>query len=174
MFAGPSTRSHRPRELRRRVLLPARMRTSAGWSDACILNVSSRGLLIRANQTIAEGSNIELRHREHVIVAQVVWRCGQRAGLQAEDWVPVDEIMILSHTPLLQLTAGGPGQVERRKQPRTHDDSRLLGRMIEFASVAIIAITLSGGLYTLVAEALGEPMARIRLALDGGGSPGPR
>lgn len=172
MFARPSARSHRPRELRRRVLLPARMRTSTGWSDACILNVSSRGLLIRANQTVAEGSDIELRHREHVIVAQVVWRSGPRAGLYANDWVPVDEILILNHSSALQLTAGGCGQVERRKQPRTHDDSRLLGRALEFASVAIIAILLSGGLFSLVIRALDEPMARIRLALDGGGSPG--
>lgn len=120
---------------------------------------------------VAEGSNIELRHSEHVIVAQVVWRNGSRAGLHAEDWVPVDEILILSHSSGLQLTAGGPGQVERRQQPRTHDDNRLLGRMIEFASVAVIAIVLSAGLYSLVAEALDEPMARIRLALDGGGPP---
>jgi len=148
------------------------MRTSAGWSDACILNVSSRGLLIRANQTVAEGSNIELRHREHVIVAQVIWRSGLRAGLHAEDWVPVDEILILSHSSALQLTAGSCGGVERRQQPRTHDDSRFLGRMIEFASVAVIAITLSGGLFSLVVRALDEPMARIRLALDGGGPPG--
>ena len=168
MYAGPMTRGHRPRELRRRVLLTARMRTSAGWSDACILNVSSRGLLINANQTVVQGSNIELRHREHVIAARVVWRSGSRAGLHAEDWVPVDEILILSRSSILQLTAGGSAQVERRKQPRTHDDSRLLGRTIEFASIAIIAITLSCGLYSLVAEALGEPMARIRIALGGG------
>ena len=138
------------------------------------MNVSSRGLLIRANQTVAEGSNIELRHREHVIVAQVVWRNGSRAGLHAEDWVPVDEILILSHSPVLQLTAGGLGGVERRQQPRSHDDSRLLGRMMEFASIAIIAITLSVGLFSLVARALDEPMARIRLALDGGGLPASR
>ena len=168
MFAGPSTRSHRPRELRRRVLLQARMRTSTGWSDACILNVSSRGLLITANQSVAEGTSIELRHREHVILAQVIWRSGSRAGLHAEDWVPVDEILILSHSSVLRLAAGGCAGAERRKRPRTHDDSRLTGRMIEFASVAIIAITLSFGLYSLVADALGEPMARIRLAFDGG------
>lgn len=168
MFAGSLTRSHRPRELRRRVLLPARLRTSAGWSDACILNVSSRGLLINANQAVAQGSNIEVRHREHVITARVIWRNGSRAGLSAEDWVPVDEILILSHSSILQLTAGTSAAVERRKQPRTHDDSRLLGRAIEFASVAIVATILSLGLYSLVAQALGEPLARIRTALGGG------
>ena len=54
--------------LRRRVLLPARMRTSAGWSDACILNVSSRGALIHAKRPITQGSVVELRHGDHVIV----------------------------------------------------------------------------------------------------------
>ena len=168
MYARPLTRGHKPRELRRRVLLRARMRSSSGWSDACILNVSSRGLLVNASQTMIEGMNVELRHREHVILARVVWRDGSRAGLQADDWVPVDEILILSQSPSFQLTAAGRGQVERRKQPRTHDDSRLLGRAMEFASVAIIAITLSCGLYSLVSEVFGEPMARIRTALGGG------
>ena len=37
----------RPRELRRRVILPARLRTGADWSDTCMLNISSRGLLIQ-------------------------------------------------------------------------------------------------------------------------------
>ncbi len=147
------------------------MHTSSGWSDACILNVSSRGLLIHANQSFAEGTSIELRHRDYVIIAQVVWRSGPRAGLHAESGVPVDEILMLSQSPALQLTAGGQGEAERRKQPRSHEDNRLLGRMIEFASVAIIAVVLSLGVFSLVVQALGGPMARIRVALDGGVAP---
>ncbi|HEX6661903.1 MAG TPA: PilZ domain-containing protein [Sphingomicrobium sp.] len=171
MSRGLSPRNQRPRELRRRVILPARMRSSAGWSDACILNVSSRGLMIHSNQSVAEGASIELRHCEHVIVAQVVWRSGSRAGLLSEDRVPVEQILLLSQSPALQLTAGGRVEIERRKRPRSHENSRQLGRMVEFASVAIIGLALSIGVVSLVAEALGRPMDRIRVALDAGSSP---
>src|SRR4051794_34204558 len=68
----------KPRELRRRLMLPARMRTSAGWSDACILNVSSRGLLVHTRLATPDGATVELCHGEHVIIARVVWRQGPR------------------------------------------------------------------------------------------------
>ncbi len=143
------------------------MRTSAGWSDACILNVSSRGLLVHAKQSVAEGASIELRHREHVILAQVIWHSGSRVGLQALDWVPVDDILMLSQSPTFQLTASSGRAVEWRKLPGTHEDSRLIGRMIEFASVGIIALALSCGLFSMVMHALQDSMERVRVALDG-------
>ena len=88
-------------------MLHARMRASTGWTDACILNVSSRGLLINASATGAvTGSEVELRHGAHVIVAEVVWRKGTRAGLRTDQRVPVDEIMALSKAPAKELAGG--------------------------------------------------------------------
>src|SRR6476620_6966995 len=96
----------RPRELRRRVMLRTRMRAMSGWTDACILNVSSRGMMINAPAAIAaEGARVELWHGERLIVATVVWRKGTRAGIQAEDRIPVDEILSISQSSSLQLTA---------------------------------------------------------------------
>src|SRR6187200_314323 len=101
-----SNRGHKPRELRRRVMLRTRIRAMCGWSDACILNISSRGLMINAPAAVAaQGSTIELWHADHVIVATVVWRRGSRAGLQTDDRVPVDDILALSSATTLQLTA---------------------------------------------------------------------
>ena len=94
-----------------------------GWSDACILNVSSRGLMINAPAAAAaQGHTIELWHGDRVIVATVVWR-RPRAGLQTEDRVPVDDILALSSATTLQLTAAPWPAVDRRKQPRAEDDS---------------------------------------------------
>ncbi|HEX6740389.1 MAG TPA: hypothetical protein VF079_01165 [Sphingomicrobium sp.] len=165
MPALASRRGHRPRELRRRVLLPARLRTVAGWSDACILNVSSRGLLIKARQSLVCGSRIELRHDDEAIVATVIWRSGSRAGLQAEDHLPVERILLLGQSPALQLTAGRTA--ERRKRPRTQDDNRLRGRAIEFLGVVIVGILLSSAVLAFVAEAFALPLASVRAALEG-------
>src|SRR3954466_7284207 len=113
-MGSASQSRHKPRELRRRVVLPARMRIGSAWSDACILNISTRGLLIHTSSAMPSSGVVELRRGEHVIVARVAWREGSRAGLCAEERVPVEEIMTLSQATALQLTAAGTPPAERR------------------------------------------------------------
>ena len=158
---------HRPRPLRRRLILPARMRASSGWSDACILNVSSGGLQVNCNHLATQGSLVEIWHRDHVIVARVVWRKGNRAGLQAEHQVPVEQLMTAGQAPSLQLTAGGWPEVERRKRVRSHDESRLRARALEFAGVALITATLAGGVAETVGQTLQRPLTLVEAALGG-------
>ena len=149
-------------------MLRARMRASSGWSDACILNVSSRGVMINAPSVVAlQGNVIELWHGEHVIVGQVVWRKGTRAGLQAEQRIPVDDILALSHSPALQLTAGAWPHTERRKRPRDGELSRLQGRAVEFAGVIAIAGVLAMSAFTLFEQAFGRPMRYVEAAIGG-------
>jgi len=167
---GPSAihQNHKPRELRRRVMLRARMRANLAWSDACILNVSSRGLMINAaTRGSLQGNVVELWHGEHVIVATVVWQKGTRAGLQSESAVPVDDVLALSHAPALQLTAAEWPQVERRKKPRNPDQSRSIARAIEFAGIVVIAASLAAGAFTLVNEAFARPLSHVEAALAG-------
>jgi len=95
MHSAKAAGNHRPRELRRRVILPALVRSDGGWGNASILNISSRGFLIQSARPTPKGSKVELRHGGHVITARVVWRDGARAGLATESCVPVEEIMSL-------------------------------------------------------------------------------
>ncbi len=161
------SQSQRPREWRRRVVLAARMRTDSGWSDACILNISSRGLMIRSRRPAARGSMIELRHGDHAIVGRVVWSDGAHAGLQADERVPVEQILSLGQAPGLQLTAVNGRSVERRRRPRSHDDNRTRGRLFEFAAVALLAAVVAGFAFDLVHDVLSRPLQQVRTALGG-------
>lgn len=143
------------------------MRIGMQWSDACILNVSSRGALIHSSRPITQGCLIELRHAEHVIIGRVIWREGAKAGLQAEERVPVEQILSLANSPALRLSAAPPG-AERRRQPRTHEQSRSQSRALEFASVAIIGLALASAVFALVGEAFARPLARVSAALGSG------
>ena len=157
----------RPRELRRRVLLPARMWADSRWCDTCILNISSHGLMIHMGSGAPCAEAVEVRRGEHVIRARVVWRDGSRAGLQADDRLPVEEIMLLSQAPALQLTAGS-GPLERPRQPRCDQErSRLQGGLIEFGGIAIIAGTFAVAIFSIVQQALARPMALVEAALGG-------
>lgn len=147
-------------------MLPARIRAESGWSDVCILNVSSRGLQIRSIRGAAPGSTVELRHGDHVIVARVVWYNGTRAGLRAEERVPVEAIVTMARAAMVQPpAAGGLPVVERRKQPRTHEDHRLRARATEFASVGLIAIFFAATVFSMVEQAFARPLAMVRAAL---------
>ena len=137
-----------------------------GWSDACILNVSSRGLMINAPAALAaKGSTIELWHGDRVIVATVVWRKGSRAGLQADDRVPVDDILALSSSTTLQLTAAPWPAVDRRRKPRAEDDSRLRARRFEFAATVLIGASLVGAAVMMIEQAFARPLDYVRSAL---------
>lgn len=154
----------KPRELRRRVLVPARLRHGSSWSDACILNISSRGLMIHTGRPISRGTQVEIRRGDHVIVARVMWRDGGRAGLQAEDWVPIEEITTLGQSPALQLTASGG---ERRRPARPEEHGRLQGMAIEFAGVLVIAASLAGSGLTMVHAVFARPLQLVSAALGG-------
>jgi hypothetical protein len=143
-------------------MMPARLRHGASWSDACILNISSGGLMIHTGRPISQGTLVEIRRGEHAIVARVMWRNGARAGLQAEDRVPVEEIVTLGQSPALQLTAA---RVERRKRPRSADSSRSHGRAIELAGVVLIGACVAGAALTMVEAAFARPIAMVAAAL---------
>src|SRR5688500_3432601 len=76
------TNQQRNREWRRCVRVKARIKSSDGWRDASILNVSSRGLMIHSSCCSNPGGEVELRGGDQIIRARVVWRKGDRAGLR--------------------------------------------------------------------------------------------
>ena len=146
-------------------MVPARIRTSAGWGDACILNISSRGLLILSNGQTPADDHVELRQGEHVIMARVAWRRGWRMGLAAEDRVPIEDIVMLGSSPGLQLIAINEPPRERRFE-RISSESRVRSRALQFASLVLIAGVLSLAAVDLVAQAFAHPIHRVAAALD--------
>jgi PilZ domain len=167
MASIPAFSALRAREPRISVVVPARMRVGARWSDACILNISSRGLLIRSPEGADRGSYVELRRGDQVIIGRVVWRSGARLGLRAQDRVPVEAIV----TSKLALSRCTPTQhaapVERRRVRREHEQSRLRARATEFASIVLVGVTLSAAVFSMVTGAVASPLSRVRTALAG-------
>lgn len=147
-------------------MLPARLRSGAAWNDACILNISSRGLMVHAPHGV-DGDVVEVCRGNHVICARVVWREGPRAGLQADERLPVEEIMTLSQSQALQLTAAEVLSRDRRSRRRGFSDSRIHGRAFEFVSVGIIAASLALSTASMVEAALARPFAAISAVLSG-------
>jgi hypothetical protein len=168
-MAAPSVKSkHRARELRRRVVARARVRAGAQWGDACILNISSRGLLILTARPIFEGSTVEVLKGDHLMIARVVWTSAGRSGLRSNELLPVEEILSLDQGRSLQLIASnGVLHDRRRGLRRAPVDSRTRGRLLEFLAVGAIAASLAAGTWVMAQHALTKPLARAEAALGG-------
>lgn len=154
----------KPREDRRRTVLPARIRSGTAWGDACILNVSSRGLLIYAKCATQPGAFVELRRGELVIVARVIWRSNQRMGLFSTDRLRVEEI-ISSESAASAAAAAADGRVERRKRQRDPERSRERTRAMEFVSLGLIGLGLAGAVAAYATQTLSRPLAKVTATL---------
>jgi hypothetical protein len=156
--------SFKPRELRRRVVLPARVRDGVGWSSACILNISSRGMLLHSKSPAREGSLIELTHGHHVITARVVWRSGAKLGVAAEGQLPVEDLAAYAQ-PVAPPIADDGSISERRPRKRTQEENRLRSRLFEFACVAAIGATLATTAFGMVERAFAAPLELVQAVL---------
>lgn len=162
MAATQRPRIHKQREVRWRVIVPARLRHGSSWSDISILNVSSRGLMIHSGRPLLQGTEVEVRRGDHVIVARVVWREGARAGLKSVDRLAIEEIVTLGQSPALRLTAATEA---RPRHPRPEDRARATARSIEVAGVLVIAVSLASAGVTMIESAFARPLSMVAAAL---------
>ena len=149
-------------------MLPARMRSASGWSDACILNVSKSGLLVFSPGTAELGSFVEIRRGGQMVVARVVWRKNQRIGLHSPDPVRVEDIISTEAAAAAVQSTTARFADERRRIPRNPDRSRQWARTMEFVAVVLAGFALAGAAVVTVEDALATPLATVRVALGSG------
>ena len=145
------------------------MRNGALWSDALILNMSSRGLLVRSNQSPHRGSYLEIRRGAYVIVARVVWSNAGRFGVQTQDMVPAEHLISDPDTTVVSPPSASVGGRERRTAPRSvetrHDTSRQKARVIEFAAIAFVCALVAVLIGSAMAEVVATPLHAAQTVL---------
>ncbi len=156
---------------RQKVLIQARMRISAGWFDACILNISERGLMIRAGSAPPpRGSCVELRRGARIIIGRVMWATQDRFGLSTQDKLDVESIIAVPDGDGVD-DASSPATAEpfdRRATVRTATDferSRMWSRAFEFACITIFAVAGCLVAFGAVTQLFAAPMAAVELGL---------
>jgi hypothetical protein len=146
-------------------MLPARMRSASGWSDACILNVSRSGLLVYSSGGADPGSFVEIRRGGQLVVARVVWRKNQRIGLHSPDPVRVEDIISTEAAAAAVQSSGAQFSVDRRCIPRNPDRSRQQARAMEFVAILLAGVAFAGAVVATVEDALATPLAAVRAVL---------
>lgn len=156
-----------PREWRRKVLVSARMRSPAGWGDVRILNVSSRGMMIRTALPTTPGTTIELRRGDQVMVGKVMWRSGSRAGLRSDTVLPVMDLMCVSEKLGQAKPLWSPVTTRARPRPACIDEaaSTYRGRAMQFGAVLTFVAMVGFALGSAAMATLGPPLSEMQLAM---------
>lgn len=160
------------REARRAVMISARMRHGSGWSDARILNISSRGLLVQAQAAPQRGTYVEICRGQYRIVARVVWAQQDRFGVCSQDLLPVTAISAGIEPP---AASAAQESSERRSAPRpspvTSDRyalSRQQSRAFEFLCVVGFGVGAAALAFDAIRETLQRPLAMVSAELAPG------
>ena len=159
----------RNREWRRCVRVKARIKSSDGWHNASILNVSSRGLMIHSACCSNPGREVELRGGDQVIRARVMWRKGERAGLRSDSVLPVIDIINQTEGGVGTLAleaARRAGRCTRSTRPGSFATGQWT-RLIELGSTLAIAAIIVVGFVSTGAGLLAARLQAVSAALHG-------
>ncbi len=145
------------------------MKAGAGWHDTCILNISSRGMLMQAGVPPVRGSYLEIRRGAVVVIARVMWTKRHRFGVKSQDLLSIDAITSATAPANAPAIAPAPNRrsSERPRLP-TSERSRLQGRIMEYGFAAALAIAAAVFAAGQVYSILARPADAVTLALSGG------
>ena len=161
----------KPREDRRPVSVPARLRSETGWSDVTIGNVSSRGMMLRCVAPPPQRAYIEVRHQGVCVVGQIVWINGTRCGVRTQDLVDVAGLLSQGGRRALppandRRAPSRPIDPPRQRTPAERAEaSRRFARLFDFAVVAAAVGGAAVLAASLVYDAFTGPLGRVTEAL---------
>jgi len=158
------------REPRRTVFVPARMRVGSIWSDVCIRNISSRGMMLQSDSPPPTGSYIELRRGAQTVIGRAVWVGGRALGVRTQDRVPVEDI--LNEPRRTAAPTDGERRADRDRlaaaeRARRAARNQRFASAFQFAVIAIAGLGAAGFAATKVFDVLSRPAIAIEAALGG-------
>lgn len=130
----------KPREMRQKVVLPARMRAGAGQVDVCIRDVSSRGMLIQAGVPPPRGTYVEIIRPGYSVTGRVVWSKHHKFGIQSRETIRIGAVLERRNAsrpgspPLDQ--SGGPVRLTPRPDPAQQAaQARVRAAFLQYAAL---------------------------------------
>jgi hypothetical protein len=159
------------REPRVKVLVRARMRAGADWTDVVIHNMSSRGLLASSSPVCRPGTVIEIRRIHHIVVGRVVWQKGAFFGVRTQDPIDIQGI-VTAQPPAHKPQRSDAGEDDRRavrRVPAAEREAQSRRFASAFQFVVLIAAVGAAALFAAqeVGSVLSRPFAAVGAALAG-------
>ena len=143
------------------------MRVGGTWADACILNISSRGVMIQSAAPPPRGTYLELRRGARVIIGRVMWDKKHRCGIATQERLDVDAILAGPDgaEPADGASPATAPKPDRRSASRAHaqafERSRQTSRAFEFVCIAIFGAAGCLLAFTAVERVFAVPLMII-------------
>jgi hypothetical protein len=158
----------RAREQRRKVLIRAKVRAGGLPIDACIRDISSKGLMIQAKVPPPRGTYVEIVTPSHTIVGRVVWGRDMKFGISTQDKLHIDMIVGERREP------NAPAAPDPRlnaaftpAQPRAAAFRRSHAKALEFAALILFGLMMVGALGMASYQTLAQPFSSVAERLQG-------
>lgn len=156
-------------------MVPCRMNVEGTWSDACIHNVSFRGMMLSANRPPRTGSYVDIRRGTVVIIGRVIWVKERQFGVSTQDAVSA---AALTDEPVLrQRPQSSQAPRDRRMMSRDQTEQAITARAErsrQFASrFQFMVFVIGGGIVATFAaiqvyHIIAAPLREVATTLDGG------
>lgn len=164
---------HKCREARRQVLIPCRVKSQRGWGDACIHNISSRGMMIACDDALVPGEYVDLRRGRQVVIGRVIWRRDRFSGIRTQDLISAD---VLVNEPRLEGRPVQQAGDEDRRDPRQRmkseieaarrmERSRAISSAMQFGALGLFGLVAAVTIALQVGHVLAAPAQQITQAL---------
>lgn len=153
------------REPRQTVIMPAQMRGDSAWSEVCIRNISSHGMMLEMSRPPAPGCYVELRRSNVVVVARVMWSEEGKCGLRTQAKVDLGALSGLASEA--EQTPARASSTKRRAEAvgATAEQAANTGRAMQFAFGAAFGAGIAVLLSLTAYDAMSRPFNAVRAAL---------
>ena len=158
----------KPREHRHRVLIRAKMRAGGLPVDACIRDISSKGMMIQSKAPPPRGTYVEVITGTQRIVGRVVWGGSMRFGINTRDKIHV-ELVVGELRTGRTATAQAPVAPLPSPPPRVRQSfTRTHGKAMEFCGLVVFAIAIIYAVASATYETLARPLQNVSSHLQAG------
>ena len=148
--------------------LATRMRSDGTWGNATVLNMSSRGVMIRTPAPIRVGVYLEIRRgTDLAIVGRVVWSSGAYAGVRAQDAIDVNAITCSGSTGAKPAgTADRRSTKRRTESPAAQAErSRQIGTLVQYGAMVAAVVFAAMIAASFVNDVLASAFRQVSQAL---------
>lgn len=167
----------RQREQRFRVLAPCQMNHGGVWIDACIHDVSSRGVLVASDRAPERGAYVDIRRGSLIIIGRVIWRKGRFFGVRTQDQLSPQALLPdprrTGRAGLSREAASGSRQsrphdrlVAEGRTARRVERGRHVAKFLQFGVLASVGAAAAAFLAVQAYEMLSRPLSSAGATLD--------
>jgi hypothetical protein len=157
------------REHRQKVLIRAKLRAGGLPMDACIRDISSKGMMIHSKAPPPRGTYVEVITATQTIVGRVVWGADMRFGINTREKLHIEMIIGELRTGRSPSEPPPVTALRRPQVPKRESFTSAHAKALEFCGLVVFAVAIIYAIASATYETLSSPLENISAQMRVGG-----